>query len=200
MKRKRVLSITVVAVYFLFSVGCSSTGKRTQMKSVHITANTIRSDFMAKPDTSINIKQLKKHFDKYPERWNSVFKLLVETDLKSLEPGRIDINENVYAVVSEYETKNPLDAKYESHRKFIDLQYIISGEEYIGLTHRKDLDVISPYDEEKDIAFFEFDGGDMLLASPSTYFIFFPEDIHRPCIQVNEASIVRKIVFKIQVN
>jgi len=170
------------------------------MNSITINRNSIQSPFQAKPDESINIEQFKAHYEKFPERWNTTFKFLTETDLKSLPIGRIDLSDDVYAAVSEYETKNPKDAKFESHKKYIDLQYIISGEEYIGLTHLNDIDVISPYDEKEDIAFFEYDGGDMLLASPTAYYIFFPDDIHRPCIQVNKASIVRKIVFKIKLN
>lgn len=170
------------------------------MSALKITNKSIESDFVAKPDKSINFEQLKEHFEKYPERWEIVFRFLIENELKELKSGRIELSENVYAVVSEYRTKELVDAKYESHREYIDLQYVISGQEYIGLTRRKDLDVVSPYDKTKDIAFYSFGGGDILLASPSVYFIFFPEDIHRPCIQVNEPGTVRKIVFKVQVN
>jgi len=170
------------------------------MKTNMVTVSniTIDSKFSANPDASINFKKVEEHFRKYPERWNTAFRFLIESELKSLPIGRVDLNEDVYATLSEYETKNPEDARYESHQKYIDLQYIISGEEIIGLTNDSDLTVISPYDESKDIAFYDFDGGKMLSATANSYFIFFPEDKHRPCIKTGGADKVRKVVVKIR--
>ncbi|WP_167619351.1 YhcH/YjgK/YiaL family protein [Maribellus sediminis] len=170
------------------------------MNKLIITEQGIQSEFPAKPDESINVEQFKKHYEKYPDRWNSVFKFLKETDLRSLEIGRIDLNENVYAAVSEYETKNHPDALFESHREYVDLQYVISGEELIGLTNDQSIPVSVPYSEEKDITFYSYDGGKLMPADPTRYFIFFPDDIHRPCLKVGDQKMVRKIVLKIRYN
>ena len=102
--------------------------------------------------------------------------------------------------MSEYETKNPEDALFESHKKYIDLQYVILGEELIGLTNDQSIEVSQPYSEEKDIMFYNFDGGKMLQASTGNYFIFFPEDIHRPSIKTSKKSKVKKLVMKIKVD
>lgn len=166
---------------------------------ITIQNNRIVSNFVPEPDTSIDVAVFKQHLAKYPERWNVAFDFLAKNDLKSLVPGRMDLNEDVYVAVSEYTTKNIEDADYESHKKYIDLQYIISGEEVIGLTRNKEvLKVISPYAEEKDIEFYEYSGGDLLAATPDRYFIFFPEDVHKPCIKMNENSEVKKVVVKIK--
>ena len=179
-------------------LACNSGIKKKNMEFVKITKKEIISQFKAKPDASINLLEASKHFEKYPERWNEAFRFLIESDLKNLSVGRIDLNENVYVTVSEYETKNPEDAKFESHRKYIDLQYLLEGEELIGHTNPHDLEIISPYSEEKDIAFYEYDGGEILKASASNYFIFFPDDAHRPCLHPGKKNTVRKIVVKIK--
>lgn len=170
------------------------------MASVTITDKMIQSQFAPKPDPSTNLEQAAKHFEKFPARWNATFKFLAETDLKSLELGRIDLSEDVFALVSAYTTKRSDDAKYESHRKYIDLQYLIAGQELIGLTKPDGLEVISPYSDENDITFYEFNGGELLSASPSNYFLFFPDDVHKPCVSVDGQSVVRKVVIKIKYN
>lgn len=200
MNRKSVLIIIVSAVCAFWLMSCTSGNKKKEMKTVTMSNGAIQSAFIAMPDESINFKEAEEQFKKYPERWNTAFKFLTESDLKQLPLGRIDLSDDVYATVSEYETKNPEDANFESHRKYIDIQYIVSGKELIGLTNDTNLNVISPYNEEKDIAFYKSDGGKLLTASPDHYFIFFPEDRHRPCLKVNENSMVRKIVVKIKYN
>ena len=187
-------------MYTFLLISCSIGNKNKEMKTLTITETTIQSSFNAKPDESINIEKVKEHYQKYPERWKAAFKFLIKSDLKSIEPGRIDLNENVFVVISEYETKNQEDAKYESHRKYIDIQYLISGEELIGLTNKIDLNEISPYSESNDITFYDYDGGKMLFASPTNYFIFFPDDKHRPCMKIEEAEKVKKVVVKIRYN
>jgi YhcH/YjgK/YiaL family protein len=170
------------------------------MSIVTITNKTIQSQFIPQPDQSINLEQAAEHFEKFHERWNTAFTFLAGTDLKSLKLGRIDLSEDVFVLVSEYTTKNSDEAKYESHRKYIDLQYLLAGQELIGLTKPDELNVISPYSEENDVAFYEFNGGEFLSASPSNYFIFFPDDAHKPCVSVDSQTDVRKVVVKIKYN
>ncbi|MEP7267043.1 MAG: YhcH/YjgK/YiaL family protein [Saprospiraceae bacterium] len=178
-------------------MACTSGKKNKEMKTISISKQEIQSTCSAKPDESINLIQATEHFNKYPERWSTAFNFLTESNLKQLPLGRIDLNNNVYVIVSEYETKNPEEANFESHRKYIDVQYIVSDKEMIGLTNDIDLNVVSPYNEEKDIAFYNYDGGKLLTASPDKYFVFFPEDRHKPCLKIDEKSMVRKVVVKI---
>ncbi len=190
------LSITLTMVCSFLA--CNSGNKKKDMEFVKITKKEIISQFKAKPDASINFAEASMHFEKYPERWNEAFRFLIESDLKNLPVGRLDLNDNVYVTVSEYETKNPEEAKFESHKKYIDMQYLVSGEELIGHTNPRGLEIISPYSEEKDIIFYEYDGGELLKASPSNYFLFFPDDAHRPCLDPDDKSTVKKIVVKIK--
>lgn len=165
-----------------------------------IKGNTIVSLFKAKPDNSIDMEQWKEHYRKFPERWNTAFKFLAEMDISKLQFGRENLSEDVYCTYSEYYTEKVEDRYYESHKDYIDIQYLVSGEEYIGLTHEPNLKILKDYDKDKDIMFYLYDKGELLFADSQRYFIFFPNDIHKPCIQVEEKSLVKKIVIKIKMN
>ncbi len=156
----------------------------------------------AEPDQSINRKAFAVSYYKNRERWDKAFSFLKTSDLQSLELKRYDIDgNNLYAPVSEYMTKNEEDARYEAHRKYIDIQYIISGKELMGvapISQKKE--TLEPYDSEKDIEFLTVTGGENHLALPDRFFIFFPEDAHRPGLKDGENSPVRKIVVKVKVD
>ncbi len=195
--RKYISFVIVFCGFLTFTLSAGNLQKK-HIKMVSVKNNSIISPFAVKSDNSVDLKKFEVHYTQHPERWNDAFRFLSEHNLKELSVGRTDISEDVYVAVSEYTTKDPEDALFESHEKYIDLQYIISGQEYIGLTNDQNIPVSSPYNAEKDIAFYNFSGGKLLTATPSCYFIFFPDDFHRPCIKIDEKSTVKKIVIKIR--
>jgi hypothetical protein len=86
------------------------------------------------PDESINRKSFAISYFSNRDRWDKAFAFLRDNDLSSIELKRYDIDgDNVYATVSEYLTKNEEDARYEVHRAYIDIQYVVSGKELIGV-------------------------------------------------------------------
>jgi biofilm protein TabA len=155
-----------------------------------------------KPDQSINRKAFAVSYFKKKERWDKAFNFLKSNDLSGLELKRYDIDgDNLYAPVSEYLTKNEEDARYEAHQKYIDIQYVVSGKELIGvapMTRKKDF--LEPYNAVKDVEFLTVTEGKNCLALPDRFFIFFPEDAHRPGIKDGENSPVRKIVVKVKID
>lgn len=67
------------------------------------------------------------------ERIQKSFSYIKQTNLKNLNPGRYDIDgENIFALISEYQTKSEAEGKLEAHKKYIDVQYVIEGEELMG--------------------------------------------------------------------
>ena len=105
---------------------------------------------------------------------------------------------DIFVVVSEYETKNVEQGKWEAHRKYIDIQYVVSGEEKIGYGNINEMKIIDEYNEEKDVLFLE-GKGDLLLVNKGTFALFAPQDVHMPGIQLNNGQHVKKIVVKILV-
>lgn len=151
------------------------------------------------PDPSIDKKEFAIRYHQHKDRWDKAFAFLKKEDLAATEPGNHEIDgKDVYVIVSEYNSKDPQEARYESHKKYTDLQYVVSGTEYIGLRDLAGASVVTPYDEERDIAFYEPDGGVNLTAGPGKFFIFFPGNVHRPGMRVGESVPVKKIVIKVR--
>ena len=154
------------------------------------------------PDASINRKTFAVSYFKNKDRWDKAFTFLKTSDLAKLELRRYDIDgDNLYAPVSEYLTNNLEGSKFEAHQKYIDIQYIITGKEQIGiapLSMKKE--VLLPYDSTKDVELMTVTQGTYLKATPDRFFIFFPSDAHSPGLKDGENSQVRKIVVKVKVD
>jgi YhcH/YjgK/YiaL family protein len=99
----------------------------------------------------------------------------------------------------EYQTKDIELCLLEGHQKYIDVQYIIEGEEFIGVNSLVDQTPHIPLDIEKDVAFYPGNGYQFKLEA-GNFAIFFRTDLHQPCIKVNEPTQVRKVVVKIRAN
>ncbi|MDD4437615.1 MAG: YhcH/YjgK/YiaL family protein [Tissierellia bacterium] len=151
------------------------------------------------PDESLNKYLFVKQNIINPTEWKAALNFLKENEFLKIELGKyILTQEGTYVTVSEYLTKDHDTTFYEAHRKYIDIQYVANGEEYIGLTKLEDLEAKwESYSEEKDIVFFSRPDEKMLLADSSKFFVFFPSDAHKPCLRVDTNQIVRKIVIKI---
>jgi len=154
------------------------------------------------PDPTINRKVFAISYFKNRERWDEAFNFLKNNDLLKLELKRYDLDgDNLYASVSEYLTKNEENARYEAHRKYIDIQYVISGKEQIGIAPMSlKKDVLEAYDAAKDIEFLTVNQGVNFKAASDRFFIFFPEDVHRPGLKDGENSTVRKVVVKVKID
>jgi YhcH/YjgK/YiaL family protein len=152
------------------------------------------------PDASVNKRNFAIYYHENPRHWQQAFQFLKTASLKELPMGKQELEgEHLFISVAEYYGKQKSDALYESHKKYIDIQYVIEGEEIMGLTTLDKVSVKEPYSEEKDIAFYDFDGGDYLKATPEKFFLFFPEDVHRPSITTGDSILIKKIVVKVMV-
>jgi YhcH/YjgK/YiaL family protein len=198
--------IIIVMISLSGLSGCSDktdpSGWNTKMIDNWFEKGDWRNGWQVRPDESVNRKEFAVSYFKNRERWDKAFIFLKNSDLQGLEVKRYDIDgDNLYAPVSEYLTKNEEDARYEAHCKYIDIQYIISGRELIGIAPiSQKRDILEPYDSSKDIEFLTVTGGENHLALPDRFFIFFPDDAHRPGLKDGENSPVRKIVVKVKVD
>jgi YhcH/YjgK/YiaL family protein len=118
--------------------------------------------------------------------------------LKNLPAGRYPIDgENIFALISEYKTKPESEGKLEAHRKYIDVQYVIDGEELMGYAPLNGQEILDPYKEENDIVFFTGDKS-FTKVSAGMFAVFFPEDVHMPGIASGKSSSVKKLVIKVR--
>ena len=160
-----------------------------------------KEDWEPRPDESINQKKLAYYYFQNPERWKKAFSFLKREDLSRLQPGRYELDgADLFLIIDEYNTKNEEDSRFEAHRKYADIQYLIYGEEKIGIISLKETRESVPYDKEKDIVFLTAKENNYRLAWPEKFFIFFPEDAHRPSVKTDKNSIVRKAVVKVRID
>lgn len=150
-------------------------------------------------DATINAEEFASQYEKNQELWDKLFKFLAETDLKTLEAGKIVlVPDRLWINVLEYTPKSAEDTKVESHKNMIDLQYTFEGNELMGLTDK--VVVTEEYNPVKDVTKYRADGEvSYVPAGPDRFFLYFPSDMHQPSVQApGEVVPSRKIVGKIE--
>lgn len=135
-------------------------------------------------------------------RYAKAIDFLKNTDLESLAPGKYEIDgKNVFANVQEYTTIPWEEAKYETHRDYSDIQYMISGTETMTYAPIDELNVSVPYNEEKDVVFYDNENpGLKVVAKAGEYMIFNPWDGHKPKAAAGEPAPIKKVIVKIKEN
>lgn len=141
--------------------------------------------------------------DRYKTFSNGIataFEYLHSTDLKNIAPGKYEIDgENIFAIVQEYETLDAANEQMEAHKKYIDVQYMIDGAELVGHAVLKDQAPSKAYDEATDFMLFREPPSFFSKLASGMFMIFFPTDLHMPCIKINEHTVVKKVVIKVKV-
>ncbi len=141
---------------------------------------------------------------------DSAFKIAfkwIQDQLNKLSPtGRYELSKGVYALVQNYTTKNLEKVKFENHRKYIDVQTIAQGIEWIYWTKPQNLPVVDPYVETKDGEFFapapNVNAFSHLVLEKGIFAIFWPGDLHLPGITPQNTATsqtVIKLVVKVPV-
>lgn len=122
------------------------------------------------------------------------------TDLQ-LGVHKID-GDNLFVNIEEYDTVDSSEKRLESHKGYIDIQVVISGEEYMGYSNIDGLVIDEDILEERDLLFYKGDSEieSNILVRSGTFAIFFPEDAHMPGIFMGRSCKVKKGVFKIRIN
>lgn len=114
--------------------------------------------------------------------------------------GTHQINPRVNAIVSEYDTKKVNEHGYEAHRKNVDIQYLLLGEERIACLPIERLKETKPYSEENDAAFYAADLRPQELILGNGYFaVLFPQDGHMPQLCIDGPVPVKKVVVKVRI-
>lgn len=149
-------------------------------------------------DKSVNAVEFANQYAKNKELWDDMFRFLAENDLNTLPLGNHIISKDrCWATVSEYTPKSIEKGNIESHKKFIDLQYVLRGNEKMGIAKRAH--VKKEYNPNRDVAFWTSDHITYFPATNTSFFLFFPGDIHQPSVQTDGDTLQsRKIVIKIE--
>ena len=117
-------------------------------------------------------------------------------DLDKFSDGRYTIDgDRIFVNIQSYETKR--DALFEAHRKYIDIQYMIEGEEKIGVARYSECKNEIPYDNIRDIEFLSCKADNYQLLKKGEFLILYPEDAHKPSIAIDNPNKVKKAVVKV---
>jgi biofilm protein TabA len=200
MKRFFLISIMLFSFGLSHLSAQSTTGSWSEHKSKKwVKKKEWLNGLSIKPHSSIDKIQFAKQYHLNQTAWDKAFPYLKNTDLKTLANGRHVIDgDNVYAIVTEAPTKDYDKTAFESHRKYLDLQYVITGEENMAKAPVTTVTVNKPYDEAADIAYYTGEGK-IYTVPAGTFMLFFPSDAHRPNITPGGNKLVKKIVIKIKV-
>lgn len=131
-------------------------------------------------------------------RFEKAFAYLRDTDLAAIPLGKYELDgEFLFVAVQEYTTNTMGNGKWEAHRRYIDVQYIVQGTERICHAPLNRVEQ-GEYNAEKD--FLALTGqGDFLKLTAGDFAVFFPHDAHMPNMAIDGPSTVRKAVVKIAI-
>ena len=127
------------------------------------------------------------------------FAFLQKAVTENLPVGRYEIDgDNVFAFIQEYTSKT--ESAFETHKNYIDIQFVFSGVEVIEGSDIANMKETIPYNPERDVTFYEnYDKATVAVIEAGSYGIFFPWDAHKPGLALNgNPDAVKKIVVKVK--
>ena len=145
-------------------------------------------------DTLINVDNYKGLGRVY-----TALKFLSETDFSKTELGRYELDgDNIFYMVQSYDT-DPSKTVSEAHRKYIDIQFMVEGEEIIGVADISSEKELTEAKKENDVWFYNCKTEPLTL-SAGKYMVLYPNDLHCPGVATKgKALTCRKVVVKVKV-
>ena len=187
MKRKIVqkyFSILVLSILTISFMMCSEQKKTETLKE---------RDYMIIE----KLENAEKYFELHPA-FEKAFTFLRQENLAEMELKKYELDgDKLFCTISNAKGRKREGSKLEAHKKYIDIQYVIAGDEEMGWKQTSTcMDVESEYSAEKDVAFYNDEPTSWIKVPPGSFTIFFPNDAHIPVIGDGE---IHKVVFKVAV-
>ena len=112
--------------------------------------------------------------------------------------GRHELGGGMYANIMDVTTHAAGEGRFEAHRKYIDIQYLVSGRSACVWAHTPQLETETPYDEESDVLFLTGEGTEIPVQA-GEFYILYPADAHEPHRTHGEQASYRAVVVKVPV-
>ncbi|MDO8543445.1 MAG: YhcH/YjgK/YiaL family protein [Opitutaceae bacterium] len=128
----------------------------------------------------------------------------VQARLRAIASGdtqKIDLAGGAFVIEQAFETKLRADGFFESHRKYMDVQVVVEGEELMEVADIARMTVRQAYNGERDLIIYD-DSSDasLLRVFPGQVAVFFPADVHMPTLRIRATPVlVRKSVVKVPI-
>ena len=147
-----------------------------------------------------------KHADAYrhlSDGFAAGIDYLRSSDFNHVPDGRYEIiGSHNFAIVQTYSTKPRDKARWEAHRRYADIQFMIGGGERMGVVPIERATVEQPYDAERDLEFFTVSSdsaaAQIFTVEQNSFAIFFPQEVHMPTLAIEKPVTVRKVVVKVR--
>lgn len=120
-----------------------------------------------------------------------------KNDLEAIPIGKYEIaGEQIYAVVTEYQTTPAEERQWEAHREYIDIQLIIRGEEAVEVTPLSKMQC-GEYIEHLDFQQCDGPAEEKVPLQLGKGLLLFPEDAHKPGVEHGGSQLIKKVIFKV---
>jgi len=202
------ITFTGCTIVFIFALLISISGIKAQsdnlQKECEVNTWFNRGEWLnglkLKPHSATDKLEFNKQYHVNKAGWDKAFAFMKDHNLDSLKTGKYVIDgENVFADITDKPSSELKDAKWHSHRLYCDIIYVIHGQEKIGIASIKGAPVLIPFSKKGDSQFYnQYMKGNYYNSNPDTFFILLPSDVHRPFIQVEGCTYVKRIRIKIK--
>lgn len=114
---------------------------------------------------------------------------------------RIELTQGVFVMEQAYLTKPRSEGFFESHRKHVDVQVVVSGEEIMEVVDAGRIEARQAFDPERDLILYrDTEAASSWRMHPGEIGVFFPADVHMPGLRRGaDAVAIRKAVVKVPV-
>ncbi len=199
MRILRILPIVTITMALILAGKASAQTDSLKIAQKWLKSKVWATGLSPKVYNDINTVEFYRQYHRSKDTWDKVFTFLADSKkLDTLKAGKYIIDgDNAYATITEGPEKTENMVKWESHRKYIDLHYVIRGKEKIGRADVATATVTQPYNDKSDAANYTADGK-YYIATPAEFYLFFPADAHRPGLHVDGYDVVKKLVIKIK--
>lgn len=109
------------------------------------------------------------------------------------------IKRDVYYMITDYTTKPLVDAKFEAHYEYIDIQLLLKGRELIGWGPADTMNEPELIDRQKDVILYpQLEDTNKVILEEGLFAVFFQHDAHMPAVAIEQPEEVRKVVIKVR--
>ena len=147
-----------------------------------------------------NVKNCSLYYGLH-KNFKKAFDFIIKAVEDNLPTGKYEIDgADIYASIQEYISIDLATAKSEGHRNYIDIQFIVKGNERILVEDVNFSKIETEYSDVNDIAFyFDAEDANTLILTDGDFVVLFPHDIHKPSLTYKNKEKVKKIVVKVKV-
>ncbi|MBK6480376.1 MAG: YhcH/YjgK/YiaL family protein [Saprospiraceae bacterium] len=196
----------IPVILLLFLTSCKSADKknnREQWTDEQVATWFNQKEWLGQTalqvDSSLDKREFAIQYHKYKDRWDRAFDFFKKEDLAAVQAGNHPLDDqNVFVKCTEYFSKDRDKVLFENHKNYADIHYVATGTEYIELGSPTGAVEKTPYNAEKDIAFYESTATQTFVGKPGTMYIIFSPELHRSGIRVEDSVQVKKIVIKVK--